>query len=505
MDLLNRSLNSKHFWPIFFTLAIFIYFFGLTIPLLGPDEPRYTQVAREMFERGDWVTPTLGGFNWFEKPALLYWLQHAAFNVFGVSEFAARLGSAFFGLGTVASLFLLGRTAEAEKDDFETNGAWIAMVGASTLGLIVFSRGASFDIILTFPITAALTGFYLYDRSDRSSRVRFAGLAAFYVFTGLAILAKGLVGLVFPFAIVAFYHLISLKMPSKEVLISLIWGTLLAVAVASSWYLPMYLRHGYGFIDEFFIQHHFQRYTSNKYQHPQPFHFFLWVLPLMTIPWMPFFIVEVWRNIRDRFSRERTRSCSASASLVRFAFAWIIVPLVFFSFSGSKLPGYILPAVPPAVVLAAIAAARFANRSLFRAACVKLLAVTTLVTIIIILQFVLPGFADNDSVKRLITSADDRGYGMNKVVGFVTISHNAEFYAAGRLLRGSDGKQRRLNGPSEVTELLMSEGKPVLLLIRPEHLKHVVDDPEFAVEMIADNGELAIVAATLRQDATPKL
>src|SRR5688500_7344781 len=90
-------------------IVILIYFFGLTIPLLGPDEPRYSQVAREMFERGDWVTPTLGGYHWFEKPALLYWLQIAAYKVFGVNEFSARLGSAVFGLGTVFSLWILGR------------------------------------------------------------------------------------------------------------------------------------------------------------------------------------------------------------------------------------------------------------------------------------------------------------------------------------------------------------------------------------------------------------
>src|SRR5215218_2261081 len=89
--------------------VISIYFFGLTVPLLGPDEPRYSAVAREMFERGDWVTPTLGGFDWFEKPALLYWLQIAAYKLFGVSEFSARFGSAVFGLGTVLSLWILGR------------------------------------------------------------------------------------------------------------------------------------------------------------------------------------------------------------------------------------------------------------------------------------------------------------------------------------------------------------------------------------------------------------
>ena len=87
--------GSKSIWLWLAVAAIAaVYLFGLTIPLVGPDEPRYSQVAREMWQAGDWVTPTLGGFHWFEKPALLYWLQITSYNIFGVNEFAARFGSA---------------------------------------------------------------------------------------------------------------------------------------------------------------------------------------------------------------------------------------------------------------------------------------------------------------------------------------------------------------------------------------------------------------------------
>src|SRR5687768_1584571 len=107
-----RNPQSAIIWLLFAAATIVVYFVGLTMPLVGPDEPRYAQVAREMFERGDWVTPTLGGYNWFEKPALLYWLQIASYNLFGVSEFAARFGSVLFGLGTIAALWILGRHIE---------------------------------------------------------------------------------------------------------------------------------------------------------------------------------------------------------------------------------------------------------------------------------------------------------------------------------------------------------------------------------------------------------
>ena len=109
--------NDRIVWLALALVIVAVYFFALDLPLLGPDEPRYAQVAREMFERNDWVTPTLGGANWFEKPALLYWLQIAAYKLFGVSEFAARFGSALFGLGTIFSLWILGRNSATENTE----------------------------------------------------------------------------------------------------------------------------------------------------------------------------------------------------------------------------------------------------------------------------------------------------------------------------------------------------------------------------------------------------
>src|SRR6187431_2998795 len=108
-----RNPRSAIIWLLFAAAIVVVFFCGLNLPLLGPDEPRYAQVAREMFDRGDWITPTLGGFNWFEKPALLYWLEIVSYRVFGVSEFAARLGPALFGLGTIVSLWILGRNVDS--------------------------------------------------------------------------------------------------------------------------------------------------------------------------------------------------------------------------------------------------------------------------------------------------------------------------------------------------------------------------------------------------------
>jgi len=550
----DQGPKTTYIWTILFVLVIFVYFFGLDIPLVGPDEPRYAQVAREMFERGDWITPTLGGFNWFEKPALLYWVQIASYNLFGVSEFSARFGSALFGLGTILSLWILGRFAVTQNTEINlalenshahpVNSAandfanWLALIAASSIGIIVFSRGASFDIILTFPMTAALVSFFIFDSiGERSFTVSESGhrastrrlatlsLIAFYFFIGVAVLAKGLIGMVFPFAIVAFYFLLSWRLPNRTFILSLFWGTLLAIGVASLWYLPMYRRHGYEFIDEFFIQHHFQRFTSNKYFHPQPFYFFFWVLPLMTIPWLPFFFAALWGLGKQVIQRrdaetqsyfkklelsnivaEAPPGLSVSASprvhvssspLFLFSLAWLLVPLVFFSFSGSKLPGYILPAIPPAIILTAELIWRFVQKDSKRAVWVQAAAISTFIAVVAVLLFIVPEFAKTDSVKGLLTAAGARGFSSERVLALHTISHNAEFYAAGRLLRTHDGKQRKFLGPAEVLEQIkLEEGESVLVIVPLEYLRQLMESDLVNTEIVNENGELAIVHAS---------
>ena len=331
-------------------------------------------------------------------------------------------------------------------------------------------------------------------------------------------LAKGLVGIVFPFGIVAFYYLLSWRLPGRVFILSLFWGMLVSVAVSATWYLPMYQRNGWEFIDEFFIQHHFQRYLSNKYFHPQPFYFFLWVLPLMTIPWLPFFVGGIWGYFRTIFHHrdaeiqreDQSEVLDAAESgspkllpsftpLLRFAFAWMVVPLVFFSFSGSKLPGYILPSVPPALIFAAVAVFRFVQKGSNRARAVQAVALATFIVVVLLILFVVPRFADADSVKGLIGVASDNGYRTENILTLHTVSHNAEFYAPGRLLRDEAGKQRKLLGPAEVLdEIRKSGGRPVLVLVPLEYLKQVQNPMMFRSSVLRDNGELAIVYVEAR-------
>ncbi|HET7112856.1 MAG TPA: glycosyltransferase family 39 protein, partial [Pyrinomonadaceae bacterium] len=334
------ALAKRVYLVGFFIIALYLFGLG-QLPLLGPDEPRYAQVAREMLLRGDLITPTLGGHTWFEKPALLYWMIIAAAKVFGMNEWSARLGPALCGLLTIAAVWWVGREVSRSGAAPASFSLFGGLVTASCLGLIVFSRAASFDVVVTMTTTWSLAFFLMYQLSRKS---RF--LAGFYVFVGLSLLAKGLVGIVVPFGVVSFYYLLRRAWPERRVFVSLVWGLPLAAAVAATWYGPVIAKHGWSFIDEFFVQHHFARYTSNKYKHPQPIYFFPAIILMLTLPWTGFLI--------DALARVRSWAWRGddSLSIVRvFSLAWLLLPIVFFSFSGSKLPGYVLPAVPAAALL----------------------------------------------------------------------------------------------------------------------------------------------------------
>ena len=167
---MHPSTLAKRLQIVISLVFLVFYFFGLGhLPLVGPDEPRYAQVAREMFLRGDWITPTLGGHTWFEKPALLYWLIIPAYKVFGVHEWTARLGPAICGVLTIAGNWSLAREIE-RASDYKGLSQWTLLITSSCLGLIVFSRGVSFDIVVTATLTWACCFFLRAKLTSESSK-----------------------------------------------------------------------------------------------------------------------------------------------------------------------------------------------------------------------------------------------------------------------------------------------------------------------------------------------
>jgi 4-amino-4-deoxy-L-arabinose transferase-like glycosyltransferase len=212
----------------------------------------------------------------------------------------------------------------------------------------------------------------------------------------------------------------------------------------------------------------------------------------MTLPWMPFFLAAMWRAGRDIIHR-------IASPIVLFAVSWLVVPILFFTFSGSKLPGYIVPAVPAAIVITALLVFEFGQQSRKWRTAVLAIAATTLAVAIGFLIFALPGFADRDSVKALVQAADKKGYASSRILTLHMVSYNAEYYATGRLLRDEKGGQGRLEGAMQVlTEANKESGLTVLVLVPVEYVSQLTEYDKVTSDVIKDNGEVAIVAVAAK-------
>jgi 4-amino-4-deoxy-L-arabinose transferase-like glycosyltransferase len=322
----------------------FLFFYGLAqFGLIGADEPRYAQVAREMLERRDWITPTLGGRPWLEKPPLYYWQAIPAYSIFGVHDWSARLPSAFDAtLLVLAVYFFLRRFLSG----VELDGALIV---ASCAGIVGYSRAASTDMPLAAALSIAMLAWWAWFQTEKKIY-----LAAFFVFLALATLAKGPVAPFLAFLVIAFYAAIVGELRSARK--TLWWpGILLFCAVALPWYMAVQRRNP-TFFHEFILEQNLGRFSRNVYHHVQPFWYYLPVMLLALVPWTVLAVTALVESLRT-WRSNRQRSANIENDLRErfavYAACWLIVPVVFFSISQSKLPGYILPAVPAGALLIA--------------------------------------------------------------------------------------------------------------------------------------------------------
>jgi 4-amino-4-deoxy-L-arabinose transferase-like glycosyltransferase len=327
-------------------VTVCVFFVGLgKLALVGPDEPRYAEVAREMYVSGDYVSPRLAGCLWFEKPAGYYWLAAASYELLGVSEFSARLPSALSALATVLCLLWV-----VSKRIGRGAGLATALVLATSGLVIGYARAATPDMLLTASMcVAVVSGLSWIEGEGRS---RYGPLVVCSTATGLAMLAKGLVG---PFLAVAI--LVAFVFLRRRWRLVRLGELAIAVGVfavvSATWYGPVTVRHGWSFVDEFFVKHHFQRYVTNAYGHPQPVYFFLFIAVAGVAPWTFFLLPATARLISSMRNR------SSADALEVLAWIWVAVPLLFFSVSVSKLPGYLLPAFPGLAIIIGLEVARF--------------------------------------------------------------------------------------------------------------------------------------------------
>jgi 4-amino-4-deoxy-L-arabinose transferase-like glycosyltransferase len=321
----------------------FLFFYGLgQFGLIGADEPRYAQVAREMLASHDWITPILGGRPWLEKPPLYYWQAMLAYSALGVSDLAARIPSAIDATLLILAVYLFFRRFRRGVE------ADAALITASCAGMVGYARAASMDMALAATVAIGMLAWWAWRESGK--RIY---LALFYLFMALGMLAKGPVA---PFLAATVIVLFALGAREIRLVVRTLWlpGIVLFCAVALPWYFLVQIRNPQ-FFREFILEHNLARFSSDLYHHRQPFWYYLPVTAVALVPWMVFVIAAVVESLRTWWSERKSKSPEPDLEMQfnGFACCWLIVPVVFFSLSQSKLPGYILPAIPAGAVLLA--------------------------------------------------------------------------------------------------------------------------------------------------------
>ena len=316
-------------WVLAFGLVIGVTYFGTIghYALAEPDEPRYAEIAREMIELGDWLTPHLNYVKYFEKPPLVYWLTAVNFTAFGIHEWTARLWPALFGVVGIVMAYVLGRAM------FD---AWTGYAAAALLAAAPFYFGLSQIVVLDVPVSAlmpvALGCVWLAYTGVR--RQLFTVLA--YAATALAVLTKGPMALLLTGAIVILFVVLQRDIGALRWLCSWL-GVLVFVAIALPWFILVSARNP-EFVNFFVINQHVDRFLR-PHEHKQPVWFFVPIVVGGFLPWSAF--VALAPRVTGRFLRRAARLRLSPA--LRFCVIWSAVVFGFFSFSGSKLGTYILP------------------------------------------------------------------------------------------------------------------------------------------------------------------
>jgi 4-amino-4-deoxy-L-arabinose transferase-like glycosyltransferase len=375
---LSGTLVSRAQWAVVGLVTYLCLFHGLTaFGLVGPDEPRYAAIARDMAAGGDWVTPRLHGEAWLEKPILYYWVAAVGYRLFGDSELAARLPSA---VGAATTLLALSWFARRFYGGPTTS--LLLLLFPSSIAILVFARAATTDMLFSTTLALAMASAapLVLLRQPRGVTGYQIGFGAA---VGLAVLAKGPAGVVLAGAGIVTGALLARRLPQAR-RVAGPWSLGAFALVALPWYL-LCAANNPEFLQVFLLSHNLERFLTPVFRHQQPFWYFGPVLLLGLAPWT----AAVVATIHAAGKTVTRREWAGSPSM--FLAGWVVVPVAFFSLSQSKLPGYVLPAMPAATVLLAHVVAL----ALSRPAVARAIGVGTagVLGAIAVLFFVAPGVA----------------------------------------------------------------------------------------------------------------
>jgi len=301
-------------------------------PLANPDEGRYSEISREMALSGDWVTPRLNGIKYFEKPPLQYWASALSFKLFGVNDYTARLYVALAGFATIALVGFIGRRlwgwdmALASMIALACSPYFMALGGIVTL-----------DMGLTLWTTATLFCYLGAEHARERPRTQLRWMLFAWAAMAMAVLSKGLVGIVFAGA--AMLIVVFLRRERAALArLRLIPGLIVFFAIAAPWFVAVSMAND-EFAQFFFFHEHFARFLTTTHRRVEPWWYFLPIVALGFLPWMfalPAAVIHAWREER-----------AAPFQPLRITLLWCAFVVLFFSASGSKLPAYVLPVFPP--------------------------------------------------------------------------------------------------------------------------------------------------------------
>jgi 4-amino-4-deoxy-L-arabinose transferase-like glycosyltransferase len=310
-------------------------------PLAVPDEGRYGEIGRWMLVSGDWLTPRLNGIPFFHKPPYLHWLEAISLATFGVNELALRLVPALHvGLMLVA-LYLAARSISTEQMARRA----VLMLGTS-LSFLLGGQYINHDMLVASWIGVAIWCFAFAFMAGAKPQAMLARLG--FVACAFGMLSKGLIGIALP-GLVILVWLIWTRQLKKVLYLPWISGLALFAVIALPWFVIAQQKYPQLF-DYMFVNQHFKRYTASTYNNPQPWWFYLAALGLLLFPWVIFALAQ----LRRKGIGTHDEAAPVAREWTALCWIWAVSITLFFSIPNSKLVGYVLPAVPPLALLAAM-------------------------------------------------------------------------------------------------------------------------------------------------------
>jgi 4-amino-4-deoxy-L-arabinose transferase-like glycosyltransferase len=479
---------------LFFIAAGFMLLFLGSHALITPDEARYTEVAREMLASGDYITPTVNGVAFLDKPPLFYWLQASSLKLFGISEWSIRLWPALFGVFGGLFTYIAGRMLYCRRT------AWLsAMVLLTSPLYFGAAHYVNMDLEVAIWVSAALFSFLIaLTTTNRQAMWWMMGCG----FVGLAVLTKGLLGIAFPGLILGIW----LYLRRQKIPISLLaWGAGLITLMVLPWMI-LAQRANPDFFHYFFVVQQFSRFVEKSFNNVMPIWFYGPVVLVGFLPWTLFLVQAIKQQIR-------TLQDHTKKGIALFLLIWPFVIFIFFSIPSSKIVGYILPVIPP---LALMVGHYLASRWQTAKRWIVLSLAMGMVLILLILN-IASGFFIKSSIKPFISTVQSMQTAQTKVVSYQRFYQELPLYLQQTivlvanwddpiLMQSDDWRRELLLGikaKPESRQWMWNEETfwqqwqsktPLLVFLQKKHLSQFKQHAKTPVHVLQDDDHIILVS-----------